>query len=246
MSIFRLVRLNTVLFKQKNKFSKFLSNKPRLFSTEEQELKNKILLNSLKFIKDYGFSLETLEHGVSESNLSSASVNAIFKNGAFDLIDFFYKNSNEQLSVYLENLVKEGKITRKNDLIRSAILYRLSLIQPYVKHWPNAMAIQTFYPENAIKSIENLLRLCDEIWYQVGDKSTDFSWYSKRLSLALIYKSTELFMIQDKSEDFIETKKFLDNRFNDLHNIYKINQQVFIAKNKNKKNKYLKFLTMYI
>ncbi len=37
---------------------------------------------------------------------------------------------------------------------------------------------------------------------------------------------TELFMIQDKSEDFIETKKFLDNRFNDLHNIYKINQQV--------------------
>lgn len=35
------------------------------------------------------------------------------------------------------------------------------------------MAIQTFYPSNAIVAIENLLRLCDEIWHQVGDDSTD-------------------------------------------------------------------------
>jgi ubiquinone biosynthesis protein COQ9 len=35
------------------------------------------------------------------------------------------------------------------------------------------MAIQTFNPSHAIVSIENLLRLCDEIWHQVGDNSTD-------------------------------------------------------------------------
>ena len=35
------------------------------------------------------------------------------------------------------------------------------------------MANQTFNPSNAIVSIENLLRLCDEIWYQCGDQSTD-------------------------------------------------------------------------
>ena len=35
------------------------------------------------------------------------------------------------------------------------------------------MAIQTFHPMNALVSIENLLRLCDEIWHQVGDDSTD-------------------------------------------------------------------------
>ncbi len=107
------------------------------------------------------------------------------------------------------------------------MLYRLSLIQPYIKHWPKAMAIQSFYPANALQSIENLLRLCDEVWYQLGDTSTDFNWYSKRLTLALMFKSTELFMIQDTSENFTETVKFLDSRFNDLANFYKLNQEVY-------------------
>lgn len=88
------------------------------------------------------------------------------------------------------------------------------------------MAIQTFYPANAVQSIENLLRLCDEVWYQLGDTSTDLNWYSKRLTLALMYKSTELFMIQDTSENFTETVEFLNNRFNDLNNVYKLNQEV--------------------
>ena len=90
------------------------------------------------------------------------------------------------------------------------------------------MAIQTFYPANAVQSIENLLRLCDEVWYQLGDTSTDLNWYSKRLTLALMYKSTELFMIQDTSENFTETVEFLNNRFNDLNNVYKLNQEVYV------------------
>ena len=42
------------------------------------------------------------------------------------------------------------------------------------------------------------------------------NWYSKRLTLAAVYKTTELFMITDKSENFEETWKFLDRRFADL------------------------------
>jgi hypothetical protein len=60
----------------------------------------------------------------------------MFQNGEFDLIDYFYKNSNQKLANYLEDLVKEGKITKKNDFIRSALVYRLGLIQPYINQWP--------------------------------------------------------------------------------------------------------------
>ena len=35
------------------------------------------------------------------------------------------------------------------------------------------MAIASFNPSYALTSIENLLRLCDEIWHQAGDTSTD-------------------------------------------------------------------------
>ena len=35
------------------------------------------------------------------------------------------------------------------------------------------MAIMSFYPTYVTKSIENLIKLCDEVWFQVGDTSTD-------------------------------------------------------------------------
>jgi len=58
------------------------------------------------------------------------------------------------------------------------------------------------------------------------------NWYTKRLTLAAIYKSTELFMIQDKSENFKDTYEFLDNRLSDLGLINKFNANViFLFKN---------------
>lgn len=192
----------------------------------EEKLKKQVLENSLKHISEYGFTKEALTKGALDTGLSSAAVNGMFQNGAFELIDYFYKKSNENLSTYLENLIKEGQIKKKNELIRSAILYRLSLIQPLIRHWPEAMATQSFYPSNAVQSIENLLRLCDEIWHLVGDKSTDLNWYSKRLTLAVIYKSTEIFMIQDKSDNFVDTVRFLDNRLDDLGKFNKASQEV--------------------
>lgn len=53
-----------------------------------------------------------------------------------------------------------------------------------------------------------------------------FSWYSKRALLAAIYKSTELSMIQDRSEDFIDTWEFLDRRIEGV-----MKKNVFVQKN---------------
>lgn len=194
-------------------------------SSDEQIMRRNILENALKFVPELGFTTEAINKGVVETGLSSAATNGIFRNGSFDLIDYFYKKSNKDLSIYLEGLVEEGVVTKKNEFIRLAIIHRLKLTQPFIKHWPQAMAVMTFNPSFAITAIENLLRLCDEIWYQAGDNSVDFNWYTKRLTLAGIYKSTEFFMIQDTSENFTETIKFLDNRFYDLGQFYKLKSQ---------------------
>lgn len=203
-------------------------------STQEQEssqfdeatLRKKILEDALKAVPTLGFSLDAIKEGVSKSGLSPAATNGIFKNGAFDLIDYFYKKSNRELADYLEGLIEAGEITSKNKLVREALLYRLQLTQPYIQHWPEAMAVMTFNPTYAVQAIENLLRLCDEIWYQLGDKSIDFNWYTKRLTVAAIYKSTEFFMLQDKSENFTDTAKFLDNRLADLGQFYQLKTQI--------------------
>ena len=46
--------------------------------------------------------------------------------------------------------------------------------------------------------------------------SYQFNWYTKRVSLAAVYKSTELCFIQDQSDDFHNTWEFLDRRLGDL------------------------------
>lgn len=229
-SIGRVSRLN---LSNIIRFSSPLGTCQRFVATEsatddhfdEDAMRKKILGNALKFVPELGFSIDAINKSVTETGLSPASTKGIFKNGSFDLIDFFYKKSNSDLADYLEDLVKKGEVKSKNQLVRLAILHRLRLTQPYIKHWPEAMAVMTFNPEYALKSIENLLRLCDEVWYQLGDDSVDFNWYTKRLTLAALYKSTEFFMIQDTSEDFIETTKFLDNRLKDLGEFHKFKSQ---------------------
>ena len=43
-----------------------------------------------------------------------------------------------------------------------------------------------------------------------------FNWYSKRLLLAAVYKSAEIYLLQDQSLDKIDTMNFLERRLNDF------------------------------
>ena len=170
----RLARLSTCPKISSNLVIRSLTTQTSESATfNEDTLRKKILENAMKHVPEHGFTVDAINEGVIEAGLSSASTNGIFQNGSFDLIDFFYKKSNADMAEYLEGLIKEGTVTRKNELIRLALIHRLKLTQPYIKHWPNAMATLTFHPIYALSAIENLLRLCDEIWYQCGDQSTD-------------------------------------------------------------------------
>ena len=88
---------------------------------------------------------------------------------------------------------------------------RLSMEIPYVNTWNEAMALGIL-PPNISKTTAHLWRLVDDIWFISGDRSTDLNFYSKRSLLLGVYASTELFMLTDKSKNFIETWKFLDRR----------------------------------
>ena len=53
----------------------------------------------------------------------------------------------------------------------------------------------------------------------MGDKSTDFSFYTRRISLGAVYTSTLLFWLNDKSNNNIETEFFLDRRLKEISKI---------------------------
>jgi ubiquinone biosynthesis protein COQ9 len=71
-------------------------------------------------------------------------------------------------------------------------------------------------PRYVPPSLKELARLADEIWFLAGDKAVDPSWYTKRATLSTIYASAELFMTNDKSAGFQETRQFLDRRLGEV------------------------------
>ncbi len=53
--------------------------------------------------------------------------------------------------------------------------------------WAEAMSLLS-RPDNFPSYLECELRLMDSIWHAAGDTSADLNWYTKRVSLATIYK----------------------------------------------------------
>lgn len=67
-------------------------------------------------------------------------------------------------------------------------------------------------PSETPGAVAALYRTVDAIWRALGDASTDFSFYTKRATLAGVYAATLLYWLDDRSEGHAETWAFLDRR----------------------------------
>ncbi|XP_011144312.1 ubiquinone biosynthesis protein COQ9, mitochondrial isoform X3 [Harpegnathos saltator] len=192
----------------------------------ERSIKTKILDVSLKFVPDLGWSKQAISAGA-ESIGYPGVTHGLFPNGGTALVQHFYSSCNCKLN----EILKKEALTIQDDpsrprktpeqQIRDAVETRLRMLAPYAKTWPQAMAIMAL-PPNVPTALANLLTLVDDICYYAGDRSVDFNWYTRRMMLATIYKTTELYMLQDISEDHKETWLFLDRRIKDALQIYAI------------------------
>jgi ubiquinone biosynthesis protein COQ9 len=103
--------------------------------------------------------------------------------------------------------------------IRHAIRLRLALCEPHREAVRRAIAYLSL-PPNQPTLVRMTYDTADAVWYAVGDRSTDFSFYTKRASLAGIYAATVLFWLDDTSDDSEATAAFLARRlaeFGRLH-----------------------------
>jgi ubiquinone biosynthesis protein COQ9 len=84
-------------------------------------------------------------------------------------------------------------------------------------------------PPHAALGARLLYETVDGIWYAVGDGATDFSFYTKRATLAGIYSATLLYWLEDRSEGFADTKAFLDRRLAELRQLTKVRERLGAA-----------------
>ncbi|KAF7282758.1 hypothetical protein GWI33_001909 [Rhynchophorus ferrugineus] len=188
----------------------------------EDEIRNKILAASLPFVLELGWSKECLSKGAEQVGYPGIS-HGIFTRGAGDLVHYFNTSSNQKLVKILQQLQKdfEQKPVTPGEFVELAIQERLKMLLPYVNRWPQAIAIMSL-PPNVPNALAALLAMVDDICYYAGDRSVDFNWYMRRLGVAGVYKATELYLIQDKSKDNVETWEFLKRRMEEAVQLHEI------------------------
>lgn len=186
----------------------------------EEDIKLKILEASLPFVIELGWSKNALSAGA-ESIGYPGIAHGIFADGGADLVNYFQKSSNNKLLNYLKQQqeVQNLKPVRSRVIIEESVRERLKMIIPYLPRWPQALAIMSL-PQNVSKSLATLLTMVDDMCYYAGDQSVDFNWYARRITLAGVYKATEMYLIQDNIENYENTWKFLNNRINELTQLH--------------------------
>ena len=200
------------------------------------ELKTKLITSMLSHVPFDGWTWLALEQGALDINFKKDKTaterleifKSFFNNGSIDFIKLFAEIIDKKVKENY-NLLKI-KPQRVPEKIKTIILMRLNLCLPYREAIRSSLSI-TALPINSKKSIKILYVTCNNIWKVAGDTSTDFSFYTKRLSLASIYLTTLLFWLNDTSPEQEETEYFLDRRLSDISMISKLKKPLNIFQN---------------
>ncbi len=108
--------------------------------------------------------------------------------------------------------------------ITALIATRLEIMAADREALRRALTIMAM-PSNVLAATKLGWRSADRMWRLAGDTATDFNYYTKRMTLSAVYASTLSVFINDESENFIDTRAFLDRRIENVMQFEKVKAQ---------------------
>ena len=139
----------------------------------------------------------------------------LFPGGARDMVEAYCDLADRRMAS-----VTEGRLP---DRVRAVIAGRLAAARLDKVAIQRGLAVLAAHPGTAAACTA---RTVDAIWHAAGDRSADFSWYTKRAILTGVYGATLLFWLRDESEDDADTLAFLDRRLAGVGQIGRLRRKV--------------------
>lgn len=161
-----------------------------------------------------GWTVRALRSGLIAAGLPEDDATLLFPGGAADMIAVFCDLADRRMIEAAAALSE----TRLSARVREVIVSRLTMNRPNKEAIRRAVAVLAL-PNNARTAAAITARTVDAIWHAAGDRSADFSWYTKRAILTAAYAATLLFWLQDTSDDDAATHDFLDRRLRGTGNL---------------------------
>jgi ubiquinone biosynthesis protein COQ9 len=161
-----------------------------------------------------GWTIRALRTGLHAAGLPEDDATLLFPGGAIDMVAVFCDLADREMTEAATALPE----TRPNTRVRAIIALRLRTNRPYREAIRRALSVLAL-PGNAGAAAAISARTVDAIWHAAGDRSANFSWYTKRAILTAVYGATLLFWLRDSSEDDQDTLDFVDRRMRDIGSI---------------------------
>ena len=157
------------------------------------------ILALLPFVELDGWTMAALREA------AGPDADLLFPGGTRDLIEAYCDLGDRWMEAGAAAIVA----TRVSDRVRAVIALRLEQNRPYKGAVRRALAVLVV-PGNQMLSARCTARTVDAIWHAAGDRSANFSWYTKRAIVAAVYGTVLLYWLQDSSEDDTRTLALLD------------------------------------
>jgi ubiquinone biosynthesis protein COQ9 len=160
-------------------------------------------------VERHGWTITALRAGLAERGEAVEAAEFLFS-GPLDMIEAYLDFADRRMAEAAAALPQ----TRLSERISAVVALRLLQAQEERPAARRAAALLAL-PNAAGVSARTLARTVDAIWHAAGDRSADFSWYSKRAILAGVYGATLLYWLRQDAyadPDDERTLAFLDRR----------------------------------
>lgn len=160
-----------------------------------------------------GWSEAALEAAGAEMGLPPGRASLVFPGGAVEMIDAWFASIDAGMAAaFPAEKLAERKMRER---IAALLPFRLEAAAPHRDALRRALALLAM-PHNVARGARLGWRTADHMWRLAGDTATDFNHYTKRATLGAVYGATLLAFLDDESEDFTETRAFLDRRIDGI------------------------------
>ncbi|MEM1138315.1 MAG: COQ9 family protein [Pseudomonadota bacterium] len=185
--------------------------------------KRRLLETFLDLVPFEGWTRRALRKAEHEANLPTGAADEAFPRGPRDAVSAFAEFMDEQMAAKLAEMALSDM--RIRDRIRTAVLTRLEVMEPYRDALGHASRFMVFpqYGSAALRSVSGTV---DAIWRGIGDTSTDFNFYTKRAILAGVYLQVFRVWLGDDHPDHVRTGVTLDREIDRVMQIEKVKSRV--------------------
>ncbi|WP_321397331.1 COQ9 family protein [Emcibacter sp.] len=195
-----------------------MTRKKRIRTDIPDDLRAPLLEAALAHVPFDGWTGLTLRQAARDIGIDYGLARLAFPDAPGDMIDALAKHCDEEMSSAAKLLEMDKMKVR--DKITTLIRLRLEVELPHKEAARRALT-WLMLPQNQPLAVKLLNRTVDLMWRLTGDTSTDFNYYTKRLTLAGVYSSCILYWLGDESEKQTDTSAFIGRRIGDVMKIEK-------------------------